>query len=84
MCEPGITDSGCKRCRERLIGVKEAAFMLGIAEKSVRNRLSAKTFPLPSYLFAGKRLFKLSEVQRFITNLSQVGEIQTNDKEFSN
>jgi predicted DNA-binding transcriptional regulator AlpA len=62
--------SGCHRCSERLIGVKETAFMLGIAQKSVRNKLSLGVFPIRSYLFGGRRLFKLSEVLEFIKNLS--------------
>jgi len=70
MCEPGTIDNECRRCSERLIGVRELASMLPIAEKSVRNRLSAGTFPIPSYLFGGRRVFKMSEILEFIKNLS--------------
>lgn len=62
--------NGCHQCSERLIGVKETAFMLGVAEKSVRNKLSLGTFPIPSYRFGGKRVFKLSEIFKFMKNLS--------------
>ena len=68
MCETDTTNY-CHRCQERLISVRQAAEMLSISPKSVRNRLSAKAFPIPSYLFGGKRLFKLSEVFEFIRNL---------------
>jgi hypothetical protein len=69
MCEREPTDNSCRNCRERLVSVGATAEMLSIAEKSVRNKLSAGTFPIPSYLFGGKRLFKLSEVLAFIKNL---------------
>jgi predicted DNA-binding transcriptional regulator AlpA len=69
MCESGTTENSCRNCQERLLSVREAARMLPIAEKSVRNRLSAGTFPIPSYKFGGKRAFKLSEILEFIDSM---------------
>ena len=69
MCERGKKND-CQRCLERLVRVPEAAPMLGIAEKTIRNKLSLGVFPIPAYRFGKRVLFKLSEVQRFISDLS--------------
>jgi len=70
MCESKPTTNDCRRCSEGLIGVQQLAPTLGIAEKTIRNQLSLGVFPIPSYRFGKRVLFKLSEVQRFISDLS--------------
>jgi len=70
MREPTDKKNSCQSCNERLLDVRATASMLGISTKSIRNQLSQKRFPIPSYKFGSKRLFKLSEVLAFIENLS--------------
>jgi excisionase family DNA binding protein len=73
--------SDCKRCRERLLSVREAARMLSISPKSVRNRLSLGTFEIPARKLGGRVLFLRSEVLKFMKSLPQVGGAQTEDEE---
>ena len=69
MCERETTDNSCRRCNERLVRVTETAGMLGIAEKTVRNQMSVRTFPIKHYKLGGRVLFKLSEILKFIDSL---------------
>jgi hypothetical protein len=51
-----------------LIGVVEAAKMLGIAPQTLRNRMS-QSRPCPPYFKHGRKvLFSKPEVQRFLMN----------------
>jgi excisionase family DNA binding protein len=70
MSERTDTDNGCRRCQESLLSVRGAAELLSISAKTIRNKLSAGVFPIPSYKFGGKRLFKMSEVLEYIRDLT--------------
>ena len=81
MCESGTTTNECRRCSERLIGVRELASMLSISPKSVRNRLSLGTFEIPARKLGGRVLFLQSEIHEFMKSLPQMGERQDEGSE---
>lgn len=51
-----------------LIGVKEIARALNIAEITVRKKLCKGDFPVPSFKVGRRRLFRRSDLQAFIQN----------------
>lgn len=57
--------------RPRLAGIVDAARYIGIAPKTLRNRLSDKEnpFPVKPRYYGGKPLFEISELDAFIESL---------------
>ncbi len=57
---------------KRLLSVEETAHYLGVAAKTIRNGLgpkAAKPFPVKPVRVAGKVLFRLEDLDRFIDSL---------------
>jgi hypothetical protein len=59
--------------RPRLVSIADAAQYLGLAPKTLRNRLSDKEnpFPVRPRYYGGKPLFELSELDTFIDSLAK-------------
>lgn len=59
--------------RPRLVSVSDAATYLGLAPKTLRNRLSDKDnpFPVRPRYYGGKPLFEVSELDAFIDSLAR-------------
>ena len=59
--------------RPRLLCVKDAAKYLGLATKTLRNRLSdkIKPFPVRPRYYGGKPLFEVKELDDFIDSLAR-------------
>jgi len=59
--------------RPRLAGIADAARYIGIAPKTLRNRLSDKDnpFPVKPRYYGGKPLFEVSELDAFIDSLDR-------------
>lgn len=59
--------------RPRLVSVADAAIYLGLAPKTLRNRLSDKNnpFPVRPRYYGGKPLFEVSELDAFIDSLER-------------
>jgi len=49
--------------------VKEAARALGMCERTLRNELSRKTFPISTVKLKGKRLIPIVELAKFLDTL---------------
>jgi hypothetical protein len=62
-----------EQIRPRMVDTKGAAIYLGIAVKTLRNRLSDKEnpFPVKPRYLGGKPLFELSELDAFIDSLER-------------
>jgi len=54
---------------KRFFNVKEVAAYLNMAEKTVRNKLSLKTFPIRELHRGGTVLFEVSDVVRYANSL---------------
>jgi hypothetical protein len=57
---------------KRLLTIRETAVYLGIAEKTLRNHLgpkAAKPFPVKPVRVAGRVLFRLEDLDRFVDGL---------------
>jgi hypothetical protein len=59
--------------RPRLVSIADAAQYLGLAPKTLRNRLSDKVnpFPVRPRYYGGKPLFEVSELDAFIEALEK-------------
>jgi hypothetical protein len=59
--------------RPRLVSVADAATYLGLAPKTLRNRLSDKEnpFPVRPRYYGGKPLFEVKELDDFIDSLAR-------------
>jgi hypothetical protein len=57
--------------RPRLLSIADAALYLGLAPKTLRNRLSDKKdpFPVKPRYYGGKPLFEVSELDVWIDSL---------------
>lgn len=49
-----------------LCSVLDAARMLGISDKTVRNQISLDTFPLPVIRLGGRTLLRVSDIEKFV------------------
>ena len=59
-------------CKSRMLSVRESAGYLGIAEKTLRNRLGLKTenpFPVKSKHIGGKVLFDVKDLDAYLDKL---------------
>ena len=52
-----------------LISVPEAARCLGIAEKTVRNWMSAGKFPVQTFRLGARRLVRRADLELFVSGL---------------
>lgn len=52
-----------------LVSVSEAARSLGIAEKTVRNWMSAGKFPIQTFRLGARRLVRRADLELFVTGL---------------
>jgi hypothetical protein len=61
------------KVRPRLVDTKGAATYLGIAVKTLRNRLSDKEnpFPVKPRYYGGKPLFEVRELDAFVDSLER-------------
>jgi len=59
--------------RPRLVSIADAALYLGLAPKTLRNRLSDKDnpFPVKPRYYGGKPLFEVNELDAFIDSLAR-------------
>jgi len=59
--------------RPRLLSIADAAMYLGIAVKTLRNRLSdkGKPFPVRPRYYGGKPLFEIAELDALIESLER-------------
>ena len=67
----------------RLLTVGQAAAYLGLAPKTVRNGLgprAAKPFPVRPVRVAGRVLFRLTDLDRFVDSLGCEGEDGLNEQ----
>lgn len=48
-----------------LASYSDAAYLLGIGEKTIRNQVSAKTFPLDVVKIGGRTLFRIADIHYF-------------------
>ena len=58
--------------RPRLLSVRDAAKYLGLAEKTLRNRMGPKAkkpFPVRPKYYGGKPLFELKDLDKFADSL---------------
>ena len=62
-----------EKIQPRLLCITDAALYLGLAPKTLRNRLSDKAnpFPVRPRYFGGKPLFEVSELDAFIDSLDR-------------
>jgi predicted DNA-binding transcriptional regulator AlpA len=51
---------------KRLLSIKEIGAYLNISPQTIRNRLSAGTFPIPPIKIGGKLLWDRRKVDRFL------------------
>jgi predicted DNA-binding transcriptional regulator AlpA len=58
-----------KAGKKRLVTIDEAAHVLGVSPKTLRNKLSLGAFPLKTVKLGGRRLFKLVEIESLIDSL---------------
>ena len=49
-----------------LCGIDEASMMLSIPKKTIRNKLSNKTCPIPKVEFGGRTMFRISDIYQFV------------------
>jgi predicted DNA-binding transcriptional regulator AlpA len=52
-----------------LLTIRQAAVFLGMAEKTLRNRLSDGSFPLRPVRLSGRPLFKRRDLENLVDNL---------------
>jgi len=52
-----------------LLTIREAAAYLGLAEKTLRNRLSDRSFPLRPVRLSGRPLFKRRDLENLVNSL---------------
>jgi predicted DNA-binding transcriptional regulator AlpA len=58
------------KARDRaLLTIRQAAAFLGMAEKTLRNRLSDGTFPLRPVRLSGRPLFKRRDLENLVDSL---------------
>ena len=58
------------KARDRtLLTIRQAAAFLGMAEKTLRNRLSDGSFPLRPVRLSGRPLFKRRDLENLVDNL---------------
>ena len=59
--------------RPRLVSITDAALYLGLAVKTLRNRLSDKEnpFPVRPRYYGGKPLFEVNELDAFVDSLNR-------------
>lgn len=68
---------------KRLLTVEEAAHYLGLAPKTIRNGLGPKAqkpFPIKPVRLAGKVLFRLEDLDRYIDSLAGEGQADVNNE----
>jgi predicted DNA-binding transcriptional regulator AlpA len=53
-----------------LLDLDGLASVLSLSRKTIKNRLSAGSFPIPSHHSCGKRLFKRADVLAFVEGLN--------------
>jgi predicted DNA-binding transcriptional regulator AlpA len=59
------------KSRDRaLLTIRQAAVFLGMAEKTLRNRLSDGSFPLRPVRLSGRPLFKRRDLEKLVDDLS--------------
>ena len=58
-----------QKIKTRLLNLKDTAAYVGLAPKTVRNRLSEGTFPVKPRYYGGKPLFEVSELDDWIDSL---------------
>lgn len=54
--------------QHKLISLTEAAEMLGLTPKTLRNWKSDNELPFPYYKIGGRVKFKLSELEQYVEN----------------
>lgn len=75
--------SELRSATKRLLPVDEAAAYLGISPKTLRNGLgprAAKPFPVRPVRVAGRVLFRLTDLDRFVDSLGCEGEDGLNEQ----
>jgi len=60
---------GLKSRDRALFTIRQAAVFLGMAEKTLRNRLSDGSFPLRPVRLSGRPLFKRRDLENLVDNL---------------
>jgi predicted DNA-binding transcriptional regulator AlpA len=68
---------------KRLLTVEQTAHYLGLAPKTIRNGLGPKAqkpFPVKPVKLAGKVLFRLEDLDRYIDSLTGEGQANVNNE----
>ena len=60
--------------QKRLLTINEAAAALGLSPKTIRNRLSAGSFPIKAVRLAGRTLFKVADLDQLVDQLGEAGD----------
>ena len=53
----------------RMLNIKQCAWYMGLAEKTVRNKLSDGTFPVRPKSHCAKVLFDIRDIDRYLDSL---------------
>ena len=56
---------------KRMLDIKELSFYIGLAEQTIRNQLSAGTFPIPPKRIGNKLLWDKIEVDNYLDKLDK-------------
>ena len=56
---------------KRMLDIKELAFYIGLAEQTIRNQLSAGTFPIPPKKLGNKLLWDKIVIDNYLDNLNK-------------
>ena len=59
---------------KRLVDIKELSEYLGIKPQTIRNRLSAGSFPIRAFRICGRIRFDTRDVERYLTRLRACSE----------
>lgn len=58
-----------------LVSVRDAAKLLGISEKTIRNQCSAGTFPLSTVKIGGRQLFRMLDITELVYGRQDVRSV---------
>ncbi len=57
---------------KRMMNIKELSVYIGLAEQTIKNKLSLKDFPIPPKRLGRKLLWDKQRVDRFLDNLAEM------------
>lgn len=64
-----MTQEFIKNLPDRMIDIKTVTEILSVSKRTIFYLINDPVNPLPSHKIGGKRLFKLSEINKYIRSL---------------